>query len=883
MWFLMGSSQSQRSWCGCGPAIKTGGIFDGSCSSDESCNQVTSFLRCRPDFLERYLMEEVELEQLERWMIRKTQRTRKAMMQQQSAGSTNSGKCIDGYADPCANVISGNNAAAKGRKTSLSRWKFCVHADKRQMLQDLTQSLHFRPAKSQVLWELANCISSAVGADGFNLYVVNPDHILYQKQPENHLLLHPGPEATNDKFRKVNGKAKTGGSIVRHVAKFREAVRWTRNNNDSRFCEHPTDELEDISHILCQPMIQSDGHLAAVLELWRRGDQSGGAFHEEDEEISCSYLVWGGIALHYAQLYLGLQKQKKLNDFLLAVVKSIFQDMVSIDMLVKKVMNFAQRLVDADRASLFLVDNKNHELYAKIFDVGVDDENKYTRDDNKRESGQVVSASFGTLLAQESDTTIEMRSPPPQPSRTSTFPSQMQKKSENEIRFPLGTGIAGQVALTGEILNIPDAYADPRFNREVDQITGYKTETILCMPIFIRGSIIGVVQMVNKHSGVFTSEDEEAFEMFAVYCGLALHHAKLYDKIKRSEQKYRVALEVLSYHNTCTEDEFNKASGRGVPDYVPGLDDYYFDPFKVDDYQKALHAMSMFIDIFGLNRFELNSLIRFTLTVKKNYRRVPYHNWTHGFSVANTMYCIIKNSRNVFRPNECLAMYIGALCHDLDHRGKNNKFMMEMESPLAAIYSTSTMEHHHFNQTITILQQEGHNIFAKLTSGEYKYVLSHLKHCILATDLALFFPNRERLNMLVAEDNFSWNMPEHRLLVQALCMTGSDLSASAKPWDIQAETVKVIFEEFYQQGDAERAAGRQPMSMMDRELPEEQPASQVGFLTGICIPCYSILAKLIPETKPLLTQCQKNLDRWQELTEEIKQQKSDAAKNSEDK
>lgn len=69
--------------------------------------------------------------------------------------------------------------------------------------------------------------------------------------------------------------------------------------------------------------------------------------------------------------------------------------MVSIDMLVKKVMNFAQRLVDADRASLFLVDNKNHELYAKIFDVGVDDENKYTRDDNKRESGQVVSASFG--------------------------------------------------------------------------------------------------------------------------------------------------------------------------------------------------------------------------------------------------------------------------------------------------------------------------------------------------------------------------------------------------------------------------------------------------------------------------------------------------------
>ena len=68
----------------------------------------------------------------------------------------------------------------------------------------------------------------------------------------------------------------------------------------------------------------------------------------------------------------------------------------------------------------------------------------------------------------------------------------------------MGTGIAGQVALTGEVLNIEDAYSDPRFNRTVDQLTGYHTHSILCMPIFIRGSVIGVVQMVNKHSGRFT-------------------------------------------------------------------------------------------------------------------------------------------------------------------------------------------------------------------------------------------------------------------------------------------------------------------------------------------------------------------------------------------
>lgn len=144
--------------------------------------------------------------------------------------------------------------------------------------------------------------------------------------------------------------------------------------------------------------------------------------------------------------------------------RSIFQDMVSMDMLVIKIMNFAQRLVDADRASLFLVDSKSKELYATIFDVGV-----------------VGSGGSSSTNAQENIDLNEENAIQP-PSR--------------EIRFPVGTGIAGQVALTGEVLNIKDAYSDKRFNRSVDAITGYKTESILCMPIFIRGSIIGVVQMV---------------------------------------------------------------------------------------------------------------------------------------------------------------------------------------------------------------------------------------------------------------------------------------------------------------------------------------------------------------------------------------------------
>ena len=111
---------------------------------------------------------------------------------------------------------------------------------------------------------------------------------------------------------------------------------------------------------------------------------------------------------------------------------------------------------------------------------------------------------------------------------------------------------------------------------------------------------------------------------------------------------------------------------------------------------------------------------------------------------------------------QSLAMFIGALCHDLDHRGFNNKFMIDIGSPLASIYSTSTMENHHFNMTIILLQQENHNILSKLSPDEYKQVLGNIKHCILATDLALFFPNKSRLTDIIQAGSLDWTNPEHR-------------------------------------------------------------------------------------------------------------------------
>jgi len=103
-----------------------------------------------------------------------------------------------------------------------------------------------------------------------------------------------------------------------------------------------------------------------------------------------------------------------------------------------------------------------------------------------------------------------------------------------EIRLPVGKGIAGNVARDGKTVNIPDAYADKRFNPDEDRKTGYKTRTILCMPIRSReGEILGVVQVLNKKAGVFTHDDEALLDALCAQAALSLQNSDLYAKLER--------------------------------------------------------------------------------------------------------------------------------------------------------------------------------------------------------------------------------------------------------------------------------------------------------------------------------------------------------------
>lgn len=108
-------------------------------------------------------------------------------------------------------------------------------------------------------------------------------------------------------------------------------------------------------------------------------------------------------------------------------------------------------------------------------------------------------------------------------------------ETTEEIRFPAHLGLAGYVVKTGEVLNIKDAYEDPRFNKDIDKKTGYRTQNILCMPMRNRKlEIIGVFQVLNKRASHFDKVDEDLLTAISTNAGVAIENATLAKEMKVS-------------------------------------------------------------------------------------------------------------------------------------------------------------------------------------------------------------------------------------------------------------------------------------------------------------------------------------------------------------
>lgn len=121
-------------------------------------------------------------------------------------------------------------------------------------------------------------------------------------------------------------------------------------------------------------------------------------------------------------------------------------------------------------------------------------------------------------------------------SRNSLRPIVAQDMEGEEMLLPVGVGVAGTVAATGEVLDIADAYADPRFDRRFDGKSGYYTNDLFALPVCNRrGEIVGVLELLNRLRPI-TPSDREFLLGISVYIGLAVENAFLHSQVLAKEQ-----------------------------------------------------------------------------------------------------------------------------------------------------------------------------------------------------------------------------------------------------------------------------------------------------------------------------------------------------------
>nr|XP_032624356.1 dual 3',5'-cyclic-AMP and -GMP phosphodiesterase 11A [Chelonoidis abingdonii] len=601
-----------------------------------------------------------------------------------------------------------------------------------------------------------------------------------------------------------------GKGIIGYVAEHGETVNIPDAYQDRRF----NDEIDKLTgyktkSLLCMPIRNNDGEIIGVAQAINK-TPGGAPFTDDDEKVMQMYLPFCGIAISNAQLFAASRKEYDRSRALLEVVNDLFEEQTDLEKIVKKIMHRAQTLLKCERCSVLLLEDIESPVV------------KFTK-------------------------SFELLSPKCSADAENSFKDSMEKSSSYSD-WLINNSIAELVASTGLPVNISDAYQDPRFDAEADQFSGFHIRSVLCVPIWNSNhQIIGVAQVLNRLDGKpFDDADQRLFEAFVIFCGLGINNTIMYDQVKKSWAKQSVALDVLSYHATCSKTEVDKFKGANIPLVSElGIDNIHFDDFSLDVDAMITAALRMFMELGMVQKFKIDyeTLCRWLLTVRKNYRMVLYHNWRHAFNVCQLMFAMLTTAgfQEILTEIEILALIVGCLCHDLDHRGTNNAFQAKSGSALAQLYGTSaTLEHHHFNHAVMILQSEGHNIFANLSSKEYSDLMQLLKQSILATDLTLYF--------------------------ESMLMTACDLGAVTKPWEISRQAAELVTSEFFEQGDRERSELKlTPSAIFDRNRKDELPRLQLEWIDSICMPLYQSLVKVNVKLKPMLDSVAVNRGKWEEL------------------
>ena len=364
-------------------------------------------------------------------------------------------------------------------------------------------------------------------------------------------------------------------------------------------------------------------------------------------------------------------------------------------------------------------------------------------------------------------------------------------------------------------------------------------------------------------------------------------HLKLVNKQKENEENNNT--NILKNHF-----EINiKKSERSVPldllvtnhcDEVKGITSYDFDIFELKKkigYNNVLPLMGYTIlKTLGLVENKIittKKLESFLKTVSDNYlMSTLYHNSLHGADVTQSLlvFFIHSNFEEICETTvlDLLGMIVSALGHDLGHPGLNNGYHINASTELGITYNDkSCLENFHSSYLFRILRKEENNILEKFSVQNFKTIRKRMISQILATDMANHGENislirakiktgKEQERFIFLSGNDKTKFDEQQLLLNYLIHM-ADLGHNCKKFEISIQWIKLLCEEFWEQGDKEREKGL-PISFMCDRNNYDVPSSQIGFLKGFILSSFDCLVEMFPKLHFTIDNAENNIKRW---------------------
>jgi len=303
---------------------------------------------------------------------------------------------------------------------------------------------------------------------------------------------------------------------------------------------------------------------------------------------------------------------------------------------------------------------------------------------------------------------------------------------------------------------------------------------------------------------------------------------------------------------------------------------------------KKLDAFGLFLqvlryhDVFAYMPVQQKTLYRFFTGIRDTYLPNPYHNFEHALSTVHYTFKLLQAAEMCDRLDrtDLFAIYVGALCHDCDHRGRNNAFEVRTRSVLALRYNDSSpLENHHCARAFEVaLCNNGCNIFKGLSADTYMIVRRRVIAGILSTDM------RHHGHHVDLMQTFQFQKDVHdsqsQFLVEVVLHT-ADISNPFMPPDISAQWGKALAEEFGCQTAEERKLGIPVTGFMDGLLdPIVNAKSQLNFINFVVHPLVDPLFRLCPGLVEARAFLDRNKEEHQKMLDQARRDSREAHRDS---